>query len=159
MYSFTCNFSKLEHIAPYNAKNQNTVKTNFRSHARISALGSQRRGTLISASAVSHRGWHGRNTRITRSGSRGINMMTAAAPSARMKKYFWHLLDPVWHCAPSRTMERSRLIRPNIQCLWYDCNGIVRFRATQVKAARLPAAALPCLHATRNVNMIGICPN
>ena len=30
MCFFMCHFSKLEHIVHYKAKNQNTVKTNFR---------------------------------------------------------------------------------------------------------------------------------
>ena len=34
IYSFVCYFSKLEHIANYKAKNQSTVKTNFREHNR-----------------------------------------------------------------------------------------------------------------------------
>ena len=29
MYSFVCYFSRLEHIAHYKAKNQNTIKANF----------------------------------------------------------------------------------------------------------------------------------
>ena len=36
IYSFIHYFSKLEHIAHYNAKNQNTVKTNFHSHEFVS---------------------------------------------------------------------------------------------------------------------------